>query len=121
MIGAVPRSINGLNDDVREILHEHEVPPRGGHKASLTLLQPMKEDRQRAADVARADHIRQAERDEIQTGNGEVILWRGLGDRVARIGRVLRVIEADWLLQRPQSVTESRLEIDEPADAVPLR
>ena len=121
MIGAVPGAVGRLEHIRARSLTKHEIAPRLGDEAALAVLQALEENRQRAAHVARADHVGQAEGDVVEAGNLQIILGRGLGNRVAAVGRVFRMIEPDRLLQRLQAVAQRGLEIDEAPRLVSLR
>ena len=70
--------------------------------------------------VARTDDIGEAKGDPVDAAKLDVVLAGGLGDRVARIDRIDRMIERDRRLQRLGAVAQRGLKIDQPADLVGL-
>ena len=75
-----------LPDHVDQVVDVDEVAARVHHEHALALGQAVEEGRQRAGDVARPVGVGQAQRHEVEAGHLDVLLARGLGDRVARIG-----------------------------------
>ncbi len=121
VVGAAAGAVGRLQTTVApDRLHEQKSRRASVTKQRLPSRQPVEEDRQRPADVARPDYVGQAESDPVDAGELDVVLAGGLRDRVAAIDRIDRVVEADRLLQRLGAVAQRGLEIDQPADLVGL-
>ena len=115
MIGAAAAAVGRLHDDLRQVARIAEVAARRRHEAFLSLGEAAIEDRQRARDVALADHVGEAERHPFDARELHIVFAGGLRDGVARVDRVDRVIERDRLLDRLGAVAERGLEIDQTA------
>ena len=90
VIGALPGAVGRLEHRARQVLDEAEVAPRRGDEALLALRQTLEEDRQRAGDVARADHVGEPEGHVVDARDLQVVLGHRLGDRVAGVDRIAR-------------------------------
>src|SRR5205085_1548151 len=95
MIGTAAGAVRRLYHSAGEVMHKHEIAARLGDKTSLPLRQPVEKDRQRTADIARPDDIGEPKRNPVDTAVLDIMLARGLGDRVAAVDRINRVIERD--------------------------
>src|SRR3954451_11915852 len=113
VVSAVTAAAYRRNHRACQIADIDEIAPRRRYETLLALYQALEKDRQRAGDVARADNVRQPERNVVEPGNLKVILGGRLRDRVTGIGWVLRVVERDRLLQRLCPIAQRGLKIDE--------
>jgi len=121
VVAALPHAANGLDDHLDQIGNVDEIAPGIHDKAGLALRQPLVECRRRPAQVARPVGVGQAEGQEIQPGQLEVLLAAGLADGITAAAGIVageqRVLERDRLLEGLEAVAQRRLEIDEPAHA----
>src|SRR5689334_16399045 len=118
MIGAAAGAVRRLYDRAGEVMHKHEIAARLRDKAALPLRQPVEKDRQRTADIAWPDDIGEPKRNPIDTAILDVMLARGLRNRVAAVEGIDRVVERDRLLARFCSIAQCRLKIDQPPDLI---
>src|ERR1700728_1533458 len=107
MTGAIHR----FYDIAGEVADENEIAARLGDETALPLGQSIEENWQWAANVPRANDIRQPKRDPIDTAKLHIVFTGRLGDRVAAVHRIDRVIERDRLFARLRAVTQGGLEI----------
>src|SRR5438067_6423838 len=116
MVSAAPSgAIDRLQNDFHQIGDINEIAACIYYETLLVLGQTVKERRQGAAHVPRAIGIGQAEGNEVNAAEIDVVLTGGLADRVAAFVRPQGMIERYRLLQGVQAVAQRRLEINQSA------
>src|SRR5215207_3372164 len=119
VVAPVPGSIDGLEHDVEQIVDVDEISPRVHHEAPLPSSEALVERREWSADVARTVGVGQAEREEFDPAQLDVLFAGSLTDGIAAL-RPDGVRKRDRLLQRPTTIAERRLEIEQAGDGFTL-
>src|ERR1700730_3956781 len=99
--GSARRHQNGSG----QVAHEHKIAPSVGDEATFRLRQTIEKNWQWPADVARADYICKAEGDPVHAAQLDVVLARGLRDRIAAVHWIEGMSQRDRLLPRLGAVT----------------
>src|SRR3546814_4491187 len=86
-------AVDRLDDITGEILDEDEIAPRLGDEAALLLRQALEKDGQRPRDVARADHVGEAEGDIVEPGQIQIVFSSGFRNGVAGVAGILRMVK----------------------------
>ena len=94
MVDTVAGPIQGHDHDLEQVIDIDEVAAGVDDEARLTFAQPREEGGQRAAQIARPVDIRQAQGDEGNPRELDVLLAARLRDRVAGV-RANRMLQRD--------------------------
>ena len=89
-----PVPLSGLDHDAGQVANKHKIAPRLGDEAALARRQALEKDRQRPADIARADDIGEAKSYPIDAAQLDVVLARGFRDGIAAVHWIERMVRA---------------------------